>query len=177
MKRIAAVIEGLSEWSGRLVAWLTLLMVLVTFAIVVLRYGFNLGWVALQESVTYMHALVFMLAAAYTWRHDGHVRVDIFYRRFSPRGRAWVDLLGTLLLLLPMMTALFWLSWDYVASAWSLREGSRESGGLPLVWLLKSLLLALPALLALQGVAQIIRSIRILRGEQPPVPATGSQEV
>ncbi|NIR25762.1 MAG: TRAP transporter small permease subunit, partial [Gammaproteobacteria bacterium] len=113
-------------------------MVLVTFAVVLLRYLFNTGWIAMQESITYMHALVFMLGAAYTLRHDGHVRVDIFYQKFSPRTRAWVDLLGTLLLLLPVTLFIAWVSWEYVSTAWALKEGSRETGGLPGVYLLKT---------------------------------------
>ena len=94
-------INTLNEWIGRSVSWLTLMMVLATFLIVVLRYVFNIGSVPLQESVSYMHTLVFMLGAAYTLKNDGHVRVDIFYQRFSPTAQAWVDCLGVLLLLMP----------------------------------------------------------------------------
>jgi TRAP-type mannitol/chloroaromatic compound transport system permease small subunit len=162
LNKTAGAIDQLNETVGRTVAWLTLAMVLVTFAVVVLRYGFSLGSIAMQESVTYMHALVFMLAAAYTYRHDEHVRVDIFYRRLSDRGRAWVDLLGTLFLLMPVMAFIFWNSLDYVAASWSLREGSREAGGLPYVYVLKTALLVMPALFALQGLATIFRSISML---------------
>ncbi len=118
---------------GQGASWLILLMVLVTFVVVLLRYGFNLGWVWLQESVTYLHAAVFMLAAAWTWQDDGHVRVDIFYRGRSPRRQAWVNLLGTLLFLVPVCIYLLVIGWDYVAASWSLKEGSRQAGGLPLV--------------------------------------------
>jgi TRAP-type mannitol/chloroaromatic compound transport system permease small subunit len=163
LEKIAAAIDRLNETVGRSVSWLTLAMVLVTFAIVVLRYGFSLGSIALQESVTYMHALVFMLAAAYTFRHDEHVRVDVFYQRLSARARAWVDLVGTLLLLLPVMAFIFWSSLNYVLNAWGLREGSPEAGGLPLVYLLKSVLVVMPVLFALQGLATICRSLLALR--------------
>ncbi|WP_296898622.1 TRAP transporter small permease subunit [Thiohalocapsa sp.] len=90
---LAAGLDLVNTWVGRVVAWLALAMVLVTFLVVVLRYGFDAGSIALQESVTYMHAMLFMLGAAYTLQLNGHVRVDIFYQRFGPRGRAWVDLL------------------------------------------------------------------------------------
>lgn len=157
---------------GRGSAWLTLAMVLITFLIVLLRYGFNLGWVWLQESVTYLHAAVFMLAAAWTWQEDGHVRVDIFYRDRSPRHRAWVNLLGTVLFLVPVCVYLFAVGWDYVAASWSLWEGSRQAGGLPLVYLLKSLVLALPALLLVQAGCQLPGLLRTaLRRRDPVSPA------
>jgi TRAP-type mannitol/chloroaromatic compound transport system permease small subunit len=148
---------------GRAVAWLTLVMVGLTFAIVVLRYGFNLGWIWLQESVTYLHAAVFMLAAAWAFQTDDHVRVDIFYRSRSPRYRAWVNLLGVALFLLPFSIFLLWVGWDYVSASWATREASREAGGLPLVFLLKSLILLLPALILLQGLSTIAGCARQLR--------------
>jgi TRAP-type mannitol/chloroaromatic compound transport system permease small subunit len=152
---------------GRSVAWLTLLLTLLAFGIVVLRYGFNLGWIWLQESVTYLHALVFMVAAAWAFQTDDHVRVDIFYRARSERYRHWVDLVGTLVLLLPFCLFLLVIGWDYVAASWANREASREAGGLPLVWLLKSLILVLPALLLLQSWCTARRCIAALRS--PPV--------
>jgi len=157
LRSLVSLLDALIEWIGRAVAWLTLGMVLVTFLVVLLRYVFDLGWIAMQESVTYMHALVFMLGAAYTLKHDGHVRVDIFYRTFSPRTRAWVDLFGVLVLLLPTCGFILWVGWDYVASSWSVSEGSREAGGLPGVFLLKGLILLMPALLILQGIASALR--------------------
>ena len=168
MERVTQRIEQLSEWSGRLVAWLTFAMVLTTFLVVVLRYAFDLGSIALQESITYMHALVFMLGAAYTLRYEGHVRVDIFYRRFGERGRAWVDLLGTLLLLIPVTLFMVWVSWDYVASSWALREGSREAGGLPGVFLLKSVIPLMALLLLLQGIAMGLKALMVIRGIAVP---------
>jgi TRAP-type mannitol/chloroaromatic compound transport system permease small subunit len=148
-------LELVSEWTGRAVAWLLLPMVIGTFAIVLLRYLFDLGWIWMQEGVVWMHAAVFMLAAAYTLRHDEHVRVDIFYRGMTPRGKAIVDIAGTLLLLLPMMIFLIVTSFDYVAVSWDIGEGSREAGGLPVpfVPLLKSLMPLTAALVVLQGVA------------------------
>jgi len=162
--RLARGIEALSEWTGRTIAWLTLAMVLVTFAVVVLRYLFNLGWIAMQEAVTFLHALVFMLGSAYTFKHDGHVRVDIFYRKLGPRAEAVVELLGTLLLLMPVAAFLALESWDYVATSWALREGSGEAGGLPGVYLLKTSILLLAGALLLQGLAHGIRALLVLLG-------------
>ena len=162
--RIADWLDGLSEWTGRIIAWMTLAMVLVTFLIVVLRYAFNLGWIAMQESVLYMHATVFMLGAAYTLKHDQHVRVDIFYRRMGPRGRAFVDLAGTLLLLIPVCLFILDSSLDYVREAWAIREASPEAGGLPWVYLLKTLIPLMAALLLLQGVSLALRALLRLVG-------------
>jgi len=167
--RLAAALETVSVAVGRSVALLTVLMVLVTALVVLLRYLFGLGWIWLQESITWMHAAVFMLAAAYTLAREEHVRVDVFYREMSPRARAWVDLVGTLVLLLPVCAFLLWSSWGYVASAWGMSEGSRESGGLPALYLLKSVLVAMPVLLGLQGVALAARSAAVLlRGNSAP---------
>lgn len=171
LARLARRLDQLSEWTGRGIAWLTLGMVLVTFAVVVLRYLFNIGWIAMQESITYMHALVFMLGAAYTLRHDGHVRVDIFYQKFGPRGRAWVDLLGTLLLLMPVTIFITWISWEYVASSWELHEGSRETGGLPWVYLLKTAIPLMAILMLLQGLSLGLRSLLVLLGHEEDAPA------
>ncbi len=165
LKSLIRRLESLAEFTGRAVAWATLLMVLITFAVVLLRYLLDLGWIAMQESITYLHALVFMLGAAYTLKHQGHVRVDIFYRKFGDKGRAWVNLLGTLLLLFPLMGFIFWISWEYVLESWKVFEGSREAGGLPGVFLLKTLLLLLPLGLLAQGLALVLRSLVILRGE------------
>ena len=105
-------------------AWLTLVMVLLTFSVVILRYGFNLGWIWLQESVTYMHATVFMLAAAWAWQTDDHVRVDIFYRDRTPHHKARVNLLGTFLFVIPFSVFLLLDSWEYVANSWAARAFS-----------------------------------------------------
>ena len=136
---------------GRSVAWLTLVMVALTFGIVVLRYGFNQGWIGLQESVTYLHATVFMVAVAWAFQTDDHVRVDIFYRDKSCRYKNWVNLIGTLLFLIPFSLFLIIIGWDYVTASWATMESSREAGGLPLVFLLKSLILVMPVLLLLQS--------------------------
>ena len=162
--RLANALDAVSEATGRAVAWLTLGMVLITFSVVVLRYAFNIGWIAMQESVTFLHATVFLLGAAYTLRHEGHVRVDIFYRDMSPRARATVDLLGTLLFLIPVCVFILWTSREYVMDSWSLREGSREAGGLPGVFLLKTAIPVMALLLILQGVSQLLYAVLTLLG-------------
>ncbi|MFP3873557.1 MAG: TRAP transporter small permease subunit [Thiohalophilus sp.] len=177
MEKFSHYLQGLSEWSGRAIAWLTGAMVGITFIVVVLRYGFDLGWIGLQEAITYLHASVFMLGAAYTLRHDGHVRVDIFYQRFGPRGKAWVNLLGTLLLLWPMCLFIAFISWDYVAVSWERLETSNEPGGLPFVYLLKSLLILMPLLLLLQGLAAALQSWQVLRGRRSDERDEPRQEV
>jgi len=153
---------------GRAVSWLTLLMVLLTFGIVILRYGMNQGWIWLQESVTYLHAVVFMTAVAWTFQTDDHVRVDIFYRDRSSRHKAWVNLLGTLVFLAPFSIFLIVIGWEYVAASWATKEGSREAGGLPLVYLLKSLILIMPAMLLIQSYSVVKTCILTLKRDQIP---------
>jgi TRAP-type mannitol/chloroaromatic compound transport system permease small subunit len=170
MQKLRLTLEKLSELTGNTIAWLTLAMVLVTFVVVVLRYAFDLGWIAMQESVTWMHAAVFMLGAAYTLKCDEHVRVDIFYRKLSSRRRAIVDLTGTLVFLLPMAGFLVIASWDYVSTSWAIREASREAGGLPFpfVPILKSLIPATAVMLVLQGIADSLGAILSLTGRAVP---------
>jgi TRAP-type mannitol/chloroaromatic compound transport system permease small subunit len=169
--RLANALDLANSWIGRTVAWLSLAMVLVTFLVVVLRYAFDIGYIAMQESVTYMHAVLFMIGAAYTLQLDAHVRVDIFYQRFSRRGRAWVDLLGSLLLLLPVALLILTSSWHYVTESWSIHEGSREAGGIPGVFLLKTLLIVMPLLLLAQGLVWVLRNGLFLLGVEQALPA------
>ncbi|PMR71971.1 TRAP transporter small permease subunit [Billgrantia endophytica] len=159
-------LDGFTEVVGRSIAWLVIVMMVVQFAIVVMRYAFSIHSTVMQESVMYMHAAVFMLGAAWTLRHDGHVRVDIFYRRLSDRGRAWVDLCGTLFLLFPVMLFIGIGGYGYVRSSWAILERSPD-GGIPAVYLLKTLILVMVLLLLIQGVAQAIRQVLILRGKLP----------
>lgn len=142
-------------------------MVVITFIIVVMRYAFGAGLIWLQESVIWMHAAVFMVGAAYTLKHEEHVRVDIFYRGMSPRRRAWVDLLGVLFFLLPLCGFLIAKSYDFAAVSWSMHEASRESGGLPypLIPMVKSVLIVMPLTVGLQGLSLLLRSIVRLRGK------------
>lgn len=158
-------VARLVSLAGRSVAWLTLVMTLLTFFIVLMRYGFNQGWIWMQESVTYLHAMVFMVAAAWSLQTDDHVRVDIFYRERSPRYQLWLNFAGTLLFLVPFSVFLVIIGWDYVATAWKVKEASSEPGGLPLVWLLKSLVLILPLMLLLQAGVTLAQCVSGLRGQ------------
>ncbi|MGN7612174.1 TRAP transporter small permease subunit [Magnetococcales bacterium HHB-1] len=168
--RLRDTLEILNRWMGKSISWLAIIMVLVTFVIVVLRYFFNIGWVALQESVVYMHALLFMLGAAYTLQEDKHVRVDLLYRQWSPRTKAWINLLGTLIFLFPLMIFILITSWPYVKDSWDIMEGSREAGGLDLVWALKSVLLLMPFLVLSQGLAWILSAWLYLAGKEQEIP-------
>lgn len=173
--RLILAIDTMNRGVAAAVSWLTLAMVLVTFAIVVLRYVFAIGPVWLQESVTWMHAAVFMLGGAYALQRDEHVRVDIFYRGMTPAKQACVDILGVLLFLFPFCGFIVYEAWDYVGSSWSIRESSRDAGGLPfpLIPLLKSMLIVMPALLALQGLSLLLTSVgRVRRTAEP----TGTEE-
>ncbi len=129
-----------------------------------MRYVFDAGFIWMQESVVWMHAAVFMLGAAYTLRHEEHVRVDIFYRNMDPRRQAVVDLLGVVFFLLPVCGFLAYSAYDFAAAAWSMREITREPGGLPYpaIPLLKSIVMVMPVTLALQGVSIILRSLLVL---------------
>ena len=155
-------IESINKFSGIAVSWLTLLMVVVTFLVVVLRYVFDFGMIAMQESITYMHAIIFLVGAAYTLQQNSHVRVDIIYSKLNKTKRAWVDLFGTVFFLTPTMLFIFIISWEYVGESWAVLESSREAGGLAGVYLLKTFILIMAALMLLQGIANILTSIQTL---------------
>jgi TRAP-type mannitol/chloroaromatic compound transport system permease small subunit len=159
---IAGRIDCLIAAIGRAVMWLALLVVLVQFAVVVLRYAFGIGSIWLAEAVIYGHAALFLLAAAWTLQVNGHARVDLFYADASPRHRARIDLLGALLLLLPFVAVIAWFALPYVARSWTILERSREVSGLPFVFLLKTLIPLFALLLGLQGTAQAIRAALVL---------------
>jgi TRAP-type mannitol/chloroaromatic compound transport system permease small subunit len=164
MRRLAGLIETGIDALGRAVAWLTLLLVLLAFGLVLARYAFGVGSIAAQEAQLWMHSLIFLLGASYALRHGQHVRVDLLYQRLGTRGRAWIDLVGTILFLLPFCVFLLWVSLDYVGASWATREGSREPGGLPGVFLLKTLIPVAAAILALQALAFALRAALVLRG-------------
>lgn len=170
MQIVEHTLRQLNELLGRAVAWLSVPMVLGTFVVVVLRYVFGLGWIWMQEAVMWMHAALFMLASAYTLNRDAHVRVDVFYARMTPRGKALVNACGTVLFLLPMAAFLAVESFEYVQVSWAIREGSREAGGLPypFVPLLKTLIPLTAVTLMLQGVAQLLARLLELAGRTAP---------
>jgi TRAP-type mannitol/chloroaromatic compound transport system permease small subunit len=161
--RIVAGIDALNDRIGRAVAWLTLVMVLTVVVIVIGRYFFGLGVQWLTESVTWMHAAVFMLGAAYTLRHDEHVRVDVFYRAATPRRRALVDIGGTVFFLLPLCFFILYQGIPYVLASAQIGERSREAAGLPALYLLKALIPVAALLLSVQGIALVLRSCVVLR--------------
>ena len=163
MEKLSLIIDELSNLLGRIFSWLTLTMVIVMAAIVVLRYVFQIGSIALQESIIYINALIFTFGVAYTLKEQGHVRVDIFYSRINEKKRAWVDLFGSLLFLVPSTCFIIWISWDYVAVSWRIREGSAESSGLPFVYFLKAVILVIPALLLLQGISEVVKLISVIK--------------
>ena len=163
LETLADRIDRLNAAIGRGAAWLALAIVVLQFALVVARYIFSLGSIWLSETVIYAHAALFLLAAAWTLQLGGHVRVDIFYADATPRTKAWIDLAGAFLLLLPFMAVLLWLSWPYAARSWAVLERSQEASGLPLVFLLKTLIPLFAALMALQGAAQAARAVLVLR--------------
>lgn len=163
---IADRIDRLTGRIGRGAAWLALAVVLLQFALVVARYLLGLGSIWLSEAVIYAHATLFMLAAAWTLAAGGHVRVDIFYAEASPRTKAVIDLIGALALLLPFALSLIVLSLPYAARSWAILERSQEASGLPLMFLLKTLIPAFALLMALQGMAQAIRAANALSNER-----------
>lgn len=161
--RIVAAIEGFAEMTGRMVSWLTLLLALAGFLVVVMRYAFDSGFIWMQETLTWMHAMVFMLGAAYTLKHDDHVRVDVVYRSLSVRTRAAIDLAGTVLFLLPLCGYLVYETMPYVEASVRFGERSREAGGLPGLFLLKAVIPLMAVLLTIQGVAVALKCIAELR--------------
>jgi TRAP-type mannitol/chloroaromatic compound transport system permease small subunit len=162
----AQCIDRLIAAIGDGVMWLSLILVLLQFAVVLLRYGFHLGSIWLSETVIYCHAALFMLAAAWTLQRNGHVRLDVFYCDASPRSKAVIDLAGALALLLPFVAAVLWFSLPYVVRSWSILERSREPSGLPLVFVLKTLIPLFAFLLGLAGISQALRAALNLMHKQ-----------
>ena len=160
--RLISAIDKTTNLVGNAVSWLTTIMVIAVVAVVITRYFLQVGSIALQESVTYLHAMIFLLGIAYTLKQGGHVRVDIFYRQFSPHRKALVDFCGGLFFLIPVSILIFYSSWDYVIASWVIGETSAENNGLPFIYLLKTLMILMPATLLLQGVAEILKSLLIL---------------
>lgn len=168
--RFVRVVDSLTERVGRAVSWLILAMVLIGAYNAVARYlgrglGVNLSSNAYLEAQWYLFSLVFLLAAAYTFKHDGHVRVDVLYGRLSKRGKIWIDLVGTVVFLLPFSLFTLWVSWPTVRNSWRVLEGSPDPGGLPR-YPIKSVILLAFALLALQGFAEVVRRVGMLRSRE-----------
>lgn len=175
MTKLIATLDRASETVGRILALASLAIMALTFIVVVIRYGLNSGSIqlggfrinaiAIQETVMYLHAMLFMLASAYTLKHNAHVRVDVFYRNFSPKTKAWVDIMGTLLLLFPMSGFILYMSLDFVAFAWQIQEHSGEAEGLPYVYVLKTLIPIMAGMLLFQGLVEVLRNTALLMGK------------
>ncbi|MEO1331042.1 MAG: TRAP transporter small permease subunit [Pseudomonadota bacterium] len=166
MHALYKFLDGLNDGLGRLIAWLTLGMVLVQFALVLSRYLFSISSLWWQESVVYMHGAVIMLAAGYTLLHNGHVRVDIFYREASETTKDVTDLVGSLLFLIPVCYVIAWSAWPNVALAWAQLEGSTESSGIPYKYVLKTTVLAFAILVGLQALSTLVKAAMRLAGHQ-----------
>ncbi len=164
LERTADGIDWLNTRIGKGVAWLALFMVLVQFLLVLMRYVFGVGSIMTQESLIYAHGLLFMIVAGFTLLQGGHVRVDILYRGASPRRKAMVDVFGVTCLLIPVCLLIWAYSLPYVVSSWQVLEGSRETSGIPAVFLLKTAILVFVILMVLQGVSLAFRSLLVLAG-------------
>lgn len=162
LSKLAAGIDRLNDAVGRGVAWVALFMVLVQFTVVIMRYVFAIGFIPMQESIWYMHGILFMVGAGYALLHDGHVRVDIMYREASERKKAWIDMIGSLVFLIPICILTLYLSSSYVINSWKTFEGSTEISGLPLIFALKTVIWVFAVLLGLQALATVIHGIETL---------------
>lgn len=156
LQTFVSSLQTFTQFIGRMCRWFSLAMVIVTCSVVILRYLFDYSSIAMQEVVMYLHASLFMFGAAYTWQQNGHVRVDVIYHKWPASIQQRIDLLGTLFLLLPTCLFLMYISWDYVMLAWQYGEKSHEAGGLPFVYLLKTLIVILPALLIIQALSDVL---------------------
>ena len=164
-----AALDYFTESIGKVISWFNLFLVFVVFLVVILRYWLNIGSIAMQESAMYLHAIIFLGASAYTLKHDGHVRVDVFYRKMSIRQKALVNSLGTVFLLMPVCLFIGFMSWEYISNSWRVLETSQDPGGIPFIYLLKSLILVMAVTLLVQGVAELLRSLMILSGRNEGV--------
>ncbi len=171
LARIAAAICGINLVIGRAASWLALGIVLVCFTVVVLRYAFAVSFVWLQDLYIWLNGAMFTAVAGFALLRDDHVRVDIFYRPAGMRARAVVDLIGTVLFLFPFTVVVTLYSFPFILRAWSYHEASANIGGMPGLYILKTFILGFTGLLALQGVAMLIRSILVLKGRRELVPA------
>ena len=171
--------KNATDWTtdllGRSISWMTVVMVMMVLIVVVTRYFLQVGSIALQESVTYLHAVVFLLGISYTLKQDGHVRVDIFYRKFSSRRKALINFFGGIFFLMPVSGLILYSSWDYVWASWAIGETSAENNGLPFVYLLKTLMILMPITLILQGIAEVVQSLLIII-EKPDLPKAEGME-
>ncbi len=172
LARIATSICAVNLFIGRTFSWLALGIVVVCFTVVVQRYVFSVSHLWMQDLYIWLNGAMFTAVAGYALLRNDHVRVDIFYRPARVRTRALADLVGVLLFLLPFTWVVYQYSMPFVVRAWSYYEASANVGGMPGLFILKSFIIAFAALIALQGVAMIIRSILVLSGNAHLVPTS-----
>lgn len=163
---LSRCIDRINDWVGRMVGWVTLGLVLVVFVDVVMRYLFRTSYVFTQELEWHLFAFIFLIGGGYTLLQDAHVRVDILYQKLGSKGRAWINLLGVLLFLMPGCLLVIITSWKFVISAWSILEGSPDPGGIPLRFLVKSCIPIGFSLLLLQGLSLGIHSLLQITGRE-----------
>ncbi len=164
LERFVRGFDAVNQHVGNAVAWLTLGCVLTCFTVVVMRYAFNVGYTWMQELYVWQHAIVFMIGAGYTALMRGHVSVDVLYVKMSPRKKAWVDILGTIVFMIPWLIALAYTSAPLILSSWAIQEVSAQPGGMPAVYILKSVIWVFCFVVGIQGLALIARRILFLRG-------------
>ena len=166
MKRYIKVIDSINSWFGRLAGWLTTLMVINVFVDVLLRYGLNHVSIAMQELEWHFFAAIFLLGAGHTLKQNGHVRVDLLYNNFNDKKKAWVNLMGSIVFLLPFTAMVFFSSQDFFSSSFQIKETSPNPGGLPARYILKAMIPIGFGLLFLQGVSEFFKNILFLKGEK-----------
>ncbi len=164
LEALSRWIDALNTWVGRFVAWATAVVVVVVFVDVVMRYAFNTSFVFTQELEWHLFAFIFLMGAGYTLLHDGHVRVDIFYQRLSPKSQAWINLVGVLFFLIPGCVMIIATSMTFVYNAWSVMEGSPDPGGIPYRFLVKACIPVGFVLVLLQGLSMGIKSLLTILG-------------
>jgi TRAP-type mannitol/chloroaromatic compound transport system permease small subunit len=164
LKGFCGVIDRSNEAVGRMVSWVSLLLVLVVFVDVVMRYLFRISFVFTQELEWHLFAFIFLIGAGYTLLHDGHVRVDIIYQRLSARGRAWINLIGVIFFLIPGCYLVIVTSWKFVGNSFSMLEGSPDPGGIPYRFIVKGTMTVGYALLLLQGISMGLHALLQILG-------------
>ena len=162
MKNILKKLETVSLLLGKSVSYILLMLMITTVSVVIIRYLFQSGSIALQELTVYLHASIFTLAAGYGLQTNAHVRVDIFYQKMNEIQQAYVNIIGTVVLLLPFSIFCFWSAWPYVLRSWEIGEKSADAGGIPAVFLLKTLILLMVVTLLFQAGVELLRNIMLV---------------
>ena len=162
LNKISLILDKINKFVGYLCGFFAFTMVMVVFTVVVLRYGFNIGFIWMQESYVWLHSFVFMLGSGYTYLSNEHVRIDVFYRDASQKYKNLVDLIGNIFLLLPFIFIIWKYSYPFVSRSFQMKEISREVGGLPMLYILKSAILLFCILLIIQAISNIIKSVQVL---------------